>query len=534
MASKEERKILFSLRAAIISNNSGKIREQAKLIEPFYPTLALLISMIEKSDCQGDALQKVVNRSLGQWLLQTWHKDRQKFLGTVTESFKQVTMETDPNCLTVHSLRVLFGLTPVHILLMGAMPDIYLVVSTLSQAHIDTILTAQDYRGRTPLHVVATQSHLAKQYMKLLELITPSRQSKLFKLQDTSGKTVMHYLASRIDLDPDVVVIMHGQAVSQSLLIKDSSGQTPVHLALAAGHDAKTSPLMLALLPCASLPDALMIQDNKGHTPLHLAAALNSHSLMNIQNLSVLANNIPLEQLLPIFQKQLITGGDDGGDTIFHTVVSKQDVGYTEALLKLYNRISLFTALQLQNKSGNTVLHLAAKFENILKLLLEALCKHEHLVQHNDIHYLLKTQNSVGDTFLLIAANHDSAIITKVYEHLKTSSYMGHLLNQQNDAGENVLHRAARKGKPQCLRAHLDLIFRKEVDRLDLLSVQDESKVTPGELIAKNPENLNYLMLAMQRRPDAQIALTYKCRNATNAIDLTCAKLKDDFLGMYC
>lgn len=160
------------------------------------------------------------------------------------------------------------------------------------------LLISRDGDGNTPLHLCAGNlDHRMKDMevvvmgqggvvgrdlvcLAVLEEMTMSAPAGAWTLQNTEGDTPLHLLVSSLlcTCSDDGVrtglaaaamsIVLSSPGAAEACAVKDNSGATPLHVALAAGaHDCVVEALMTAC------PEAARIKDIKGMLPLHWTAA---------------------------------------------------------------------------------------------------------------------------------------------------------------------------------------------------------------------------------------------------------------------
>jgi ankyrin repeat protein len=134
------------------------------------------------------------------------------------------------------------------------------VTAWMFQYHSNDIDTwAQDTTGRTVLHYLAWSSQSTRQ--ELMRCLQPADKLQL-SIKDSQGRSILHYAAQRGNID--LIKFLLGRPEAASLCMPDSLGRTLLHHATESGR-VSTIDLFLAHHLDR---DAV---DNRGHTILHHA-----------------------------------------------------------------------------------------------------------------------------------------------------------------------------------------------------------------------------------------------------------------------
>lgn len=143
----------------------------------------------------------------------------------------------------------------------------------------------EDSRGNTPYQLADQKKHFA--VMELLgsviknqaaafsgSMAGPGGREEILEdqetilRQDADGRTRLHRAALGSDKDA-VMIILKGKSAQREVRVLDKFGQTPLHLASAAG----SVQIVSQILEASGKPEELvMTKNNSGRIPLHLAA----------------------------------------------------------------------------------------------------------------------------------------------------------------------------------------------------------------------------------------------------------------------
>ncbi|TYZ61650.1 hypothetical protein PybrP1_010649 [[Pythium] brassicae (nom. inval.)] len=208
-------------------------------------------------------------------------------------------------------------------------------------------IVAEFGRGQTPLHVASRKGHAA-----VVELLL--RHGAVANLQDDEGNTALHGAGA-----PDVARILLTSAFKTNPNIPNRRGQTPLHVAAAAGSVAVVD----LLIRSGCQQD---IVDDQGQTAFHVAAA-HGHTAVA---LVLLRENEAFERSQSFRQqseKVLLANGDATARDADARRASLE-AGETDAPPQF--------VVNQEDLKGNTALHLAAmspseRCQKMLQLLLE-------------------------------------------------------------------------------------------------------------------------------------------------------------------
>lgn len=226
----------------------------------------------------------------------------------------------------------------------GAAAQVVNMVSHLDEGGKEIV--AEFGRGQTPLHVASRKGHAA-----VVELLL--RHGAVANLQDDEGNTALHGAGA-----PDIAAILLTTAFKTNPNIPNRRGQTPLHVAAAAGSVAVVD----LLIHSGCQQD---IVDDQGQTAFHVAAA-HGHTAVA---LVLLRENEAFERSQSFTkntEKLLLANGDA-------TVDATRD---TDTLNDTSADATPHFVVNQEDLKGNTALHLAAmspseRCEKMLELLLE-------------------------------------------------------------------------------------------------------------------------------------------------------------------
>ena len=250
--------LLFKLRRAIRLQDLDGIRKLAQqLKQQNFPAIFQFITLIDAGHRSGDAIRNLIQDTTGKWLMSLWFNDKQKFMRILlAESYNELSTEKAIEGLTVHALRPLYDLSPLHLMLIGAVENTCDILQALSVEQLKLVLGVQDDQGVYPLHILVSPPNLSNQWFQFLEKLSAADQLSLLRLLDRHERTVLHTIAMSCDEESEICVTLHGEVLRTLIIAPDAYGQNPLHIAMGAGHGTQRSPLLLGLHSCWSVFEA--------------------------------------------------------------------------------------------------------------------------------------------------------------------------------------------------------------------------------------------------------------------------------------
>jgi len=255
--------------------------------------------------------------------------------------------------------------TPFQTLLWKAPIGLALFLLDLLEEFKESLCTDRDADGNTALHLFcANVDKFEKKELLVIEQLISAAPCSL-KVTNIEGDTPLHLLvASKACIqsgDPSAgvgaqkAIALLVRESADEVLVQDSSGATPLHVAIA--HHAVES-VITALLEIA--PSASKMIDKRTMLPLHYAAAFRYSPVAPIQ--AVVAANL-----------SALTATTEDGDTPLHLLISnypeknenvdQSTLTLIEVLSGQSDKNSLETsAVIIQNKEKLTPIHCCAVF----------------------------------------------------------------------------------------------------------------------------------------------------------------------------
>ena len=142
-----------------------KLAQQLK--QQSFPALFQLITLIDAGHRSGDAIRNLIQDTTGKWLMSLWFNDKQKFMRILlAELYNEISTEKAIEGLTVHALRPLYDLSPLHLMLIGAVENTCDILQALTLKQLKLVLKMQDDQGVSPLHILVSPPNLSKQWFQ--------------------------------------------------------------------------------------------------------------------------------------------------------------------------------------------------------------------------------------------------------------------------------------------------------------------------------------------------------------------------------
>ena len=171
---------------------------------------------------------------------------------------------------------------PLHVICrIGALKCVDVILRSMQQKELQSILSRLDSHGMSPLHIATAQGHSRVVSLLLQYGAAPAPNSK-------SAATPLH-IAVRYGRAEIIDVLVSSIVCSgnlQLLDLEDKKGRSPLHFAV---HLRMRAVVQLLLQSGANIGQ----RGKSGHTVFHIAAALNDHEMMRVRA------PLPLLQLLP-------------------------------------------------------------------------------------------------------------------------------------------------------------------------------------------------------------------------------------------
>lgn len=257
-----------------------------------------------------------------------------------------------------------FGDTPLH--LAAANGRLPILISLVSNG---SIINTHNQFGRTPIHLVAEWGHI-EELNYLLSMHAD------VNIKDENGSTPLHWAI--LNGHEEVAEHLIQYSNNTSLNCQDMLGRTPLHKCI-ENNQTKISKFLLE-----NHEIDLEITDNTGNTPLLGAADCRCEDAVSL----LLAHRADINA-----QKL------SNGDTALHVAVQTWQWEIFNLLLN--SAATDITAVNIQNKDGESALHIAAASNDLLTLSFKLLRKGADL-------YL---QSKAGSTPLDLFPGHDTELI---------------------------------------------------------------------------------------------------------------------------
>ncbi|MCK5155253.1 MAG: ankyrin repeat domain-containing protein, partial [Spirochaetales bacterium] len=293
-------------------------------------------------------------------------------------------------------------------------------IDVISWFYSPEINQTVDAYGNTPLHTAINNGAM----LDVIEFIINSGAD--LDKKNFLGDTALHSSVEVSYADAAALLVQYGA----DPFLSNNRGKAPAVLAFDQGIDF-TSMLIT--------PDNLLLADTSGNTPIHMAvqwdypeivsylieqgANINVHNFEGFTPIhyAVKNNSIKICQVL-MNNGALINARDSYSNTPLHTAISWESVQAAKFLLLRGANV------HLRNLSGNTPLHTAVlqRDQNSVKMLIE-------------YNASLESRDNMGRTPLLLSARKNYWEISELLISL------GADFNARDDRGNTPLHEAIRK-----------------------------------------------------------------------------------------
>ncbi|GHV86180.1 hypothetical protein AGMMS50230_17880 [Spirochaetia bacterium] len=279
------------------------------------------------------------------------------------------------------NLRDEHGETPLHVVIILGRP--VLIIETLLAG--GAAVTNRNIEGKTALFL-AVESKRTDLIPLLLQ-----KHADIFAA-DNNGKTPLE--TALAEKDPAVLNVL---LTEETVLLSDSTGNTPLHIAVKNKIETGTVEMIL------NKNAAVNARNKEGNTPLHIAVMVNHES----------AGSLLISRGADLFAPN--ARGENPFYLAFHSPGAVREWILTEK------------TLEARDGLGNTALHHAAQWKLAVHIPL--------LVQRGS---KIEAANATGETPLFIAARADSP------ETINALLTAGASINARDSQGNSPLHSAVR------------------------------------------------------------------------------------------
>ncbi|XP_063718073.1 uncharacterized protein LOC134845131 isoform X3 [Symsagittifera roscoffensis] len=223
-------------------------------------------------------------------------------------------------------------------------------------------LDAQNDDGDTPLHIALKLAHIKIAMILIKSGCDVNRQG-------AHGNTPLHYCVQRPDWHYVITELINNGAI---INITNDKEEAPLHLAVKHPH------VCMHLIDNGALVNK---QRTDGSTVLHMFARAGNYECVKMMldadadaNLPTVDGEIPLHLAVdhPRILKLLLNYGCDvdkqglGGNSTLHYCAVTGNLSGIQALIQCSSNVNLV------NDTGDSALHVATKFPDIVRCLLEA------------------------------------------------------------------------------------------------------------------------------------------------------------------
>ena len=281
------------------------------------------------------------------------------------------------------------------------------------------------------------------------------------------------------------------------LLQTDKKGNTILHIALSQGHKDLV-PVVKSVYSTETLVKALMIKNVNGFSPMQGAIG-KSQMKYQPHNIAKFVEELPAQTRMEVLSQSVsqsvtstlgkiqfrhINRIDHEGETLIHTVIACENwETYLRTLLPVFSNTEIYKLLSIQNRAGETPLHLAARKFGIFEVLLSTLTELAAYPSTVDdgtsaLLTLLGKQNVIGETVVHKAAGYEPETVVPALKLLHQVELID-LLTILNHHGETAILEAVLMRNVSFLESILEIFEAKAFNPSHLVSSQDSSGSTP-------------------------------------------------------
>ncbi|KAL4328013.1 hypothetical protein HN51_035267 [Arachis hypogaea] len=347
-------------------------------------------------------------------------------------------------------------------------------IAELICQHFPEILTKQDIKGDTALHVAIRAKNNNLEVIKIIVdtyLIDEELQQQLVRIKNEHGNTALHEAVICNHFDAVECIFGADQIVAHCL---NKLGLSPLYLTVLTASDKK----ILTLLLKAPFEKDKLLPAFRGNSPLHAA---------------ILKRNSGLIEYILEKRPELIHLRDEKGSTPLHYAAS---IDYLKGVQILLRKSTSSNALAW-NKKGHLPIHVACKkgHVDIVKELLQ-------LEWPTSMDMFSKK----GQNILHVAAKNGQDNVVRFILKEKKLLFEKHLVNERDRNGNTALHLAAKHLYPQVL---LSLTRDKRVD----MQIMNNQGLTAQDIVLvrskaplKHREYLSLMILYSAGVPQSETA----------------------------
>ena len=375
--------------------------------------------------------------------------------------------------------RTPFAFTPLH---TAASIGNEMVIDVYTGKKLN--LDALDAFGNTAAHIAV----LNKQTTFLAQLASTILD---MKLRNEFGSTPLHLAAALKGEDVYKIFSIIFAKCPKAAFIKDSRGDTPLHLACNSGN------LEAVKAICEKFPELAKAICDDVNTPLHLASAngfdkivaylfkfgveIDAYNAFRLTPLMLAAQQGHVNALKVLLALNAEIGSADyEGETSFHKAVFNRYIGVIRLLLNKEEsrvRLNKISLVELTDFNGNSPLFKFAQ-GNSDKRHVDEVLDLSILQLFIDAGANFNIQNSQGDTFLhLVCYRGLNHILEDLSKDVKKAKRLNLDFSVVNNQKESLLHKACAGKKLLTVQKLIALVN---------IDAENEDEVTPLLLCAKH------------------------------------------------
>ncbi|HHT0595008.1 TPA: ankyrin repeat domain-containing protein [Legionella anisa] len=346
----------------------------------------------------------------------------------------------------------------------GNSESIQKILGPIPESERLALINEKNKSGNTVLHIAATRNLEAVK--AILELIPAPDCTALIKEKFQEDKTILHLAENNSNLLDWILKLAPRSMCLELIKERDKDGNTVLH---AAAGNPDSIQKILESIPESDRLELIKEKNKDGNTVLHAAAG-------NPESIQKILESIPESDRLALIKEK-----NRWGRTLLH-----QAAGNPRSVQQILESIPESERLNLvkeKDGSKNTVLHRAAFTTSSVQKILTL------LLSDSDRLEAIKEKGEDGNTMLFEAMFKVEAL-QKTLELISEPEHLT-LIEQQNNYGNTILHKAVLVESPECVQKILELIPKESLKTI--LDKKNNAGKTVLDLASKKKELLKII-----------------------------------------